>query len=121
MKITRILFLLFLLGAGALVGSELDELKERFAERLPEIQKMWKAGLVGENNQGFLTPRADLTEKQSELVAEENSDRKKIYELIAERSDETAEKVGRQRAAQIAEQAAEGLWLQDSEGKWYKK
>ncbi len=121
MKTLRIFSLLFFLGVSALAGSTMDELKERFADRLPAIQEMWKEGLVGENNQGYLAPRGSLSDQQKKIVAEENADRKEVYQLIASRSDESAEQVGKQRAAQIAKQAAEGLWLQDSEGNWYKK
>jgi len=121
MKKLLILFLLSSLGLNTLLGSNLDELKERFADRLPAIQQLWKSGLVGENNKGYLTARAPLNPDQKKLVAAENADRKEIYGLIASKSAESAEKVGQQRAAQIAEQADTGLWLQDSKGKWYKK
>jgi len=121
MKTIFLLFSLLLISASSLCGSSLDELKERFAERLPAIQELWKEGLVGENNRGYLSPRGELSEKQENLVEAENEDRKEIYKMIAERSNETVEQVGKQRAGQIAEQAAKGLWLQDSEGKWYKK
>jgi len=121
MKKAHYLFLLFLVGTTSLFASTTAELKERFAERLPEIQKLWKSGLVGENNQGYLSPRGDLTDEQMKLVKAENSDRKEIYQIIASNSSETVKQVGQQRAAQIAEQAAKGLWLQDSEGTWYKK
>ncbi|MEM0967495.1 MAG: DUF1318 domain-containing protein [Verrucomicrobiota bacterium] len=120
MRTIRILFI-FCLPLSLFSSVDTVALKERFAERLPSIEKLWMEGMIGENNQGYVTPRENLSRKNKKLVEAENADRKIAYELIAARSDVPAIKVGQQRAVQIAEQAADGLWLQNAQGEWYQK
>jgi len=95
--------------------------QKRTLDRLEERENLWNRGLIGENNAGFVSARSSLNNKQREMVAEENKDRTIIYTAIAARTNSTAEEVGKQRAAQIAKAAKRGLWLQDMEGKWYRK
>ena len=60
-------------------------------------------------------------ERKSRRCAAENVDRKLVYEAIAKKQGTTPEVVGKHRAAQIADKALPGEWLQDANGKWYKK
>ena len=88
--------------------------------RLPEIKALKDKGLVGENNKGLLEFVGQQKEKQ-DVVTAENQDRQKVYQAIAKQQGTTAELVGKHRAVQIAAKAQPGTWLQDANGKWYKK
>jgi uncharacterized protein YdbL (DUF1318 family) len=95
-------------------------IKERMQERLPSIVELKKAGVVGENNLGYLE-FVGAEKKGEDIVTAENDDRKKVYEAIAKQSETTIELVGERRAKQIAEKADPGEWLKDEAGKWYQK
>jgi uncharacterized protein YdbL (DUF1318 family) len=112
---------LFLLAV--FVQAESAELKERFLQRMPQLEKMKDQGWIGENNLGFLVFRSDAGQSKEniEIVSAENEDRKTVYAEIAAKVNTSAEAVGKRRAAQIAALAAVGHWLQDAEGNWYQK
>jgi uncharacterized protein YdbL (DUF1318 family) len=105
-------------AAGAFASAK--EIRGRMIARLPEIKALKAKGLVGENNKGFLEFVGQKKEKQ-EVVTAENKDRKKVYKAIAKQQGTTVELVGKHRAIQIATKAHPGEWLQDADGKWYKK
>lgn len=106
----------FLLSAYSFAGG----IKERMKARKPVISDLKAAGIVGENNIGFLAYVSNKKEKE-DVVNAENEDRKKVYAAIAKRQGVTAEAVGKRRALQISEIAEKGEWLQDNTGKWYRK
>jgi uncharacterized protein len=95
-------------------------IKERMYERLPAIKALKAGGVVGENNQGYLTIRNQDT-PQKGLIDAENQDRQTIYNAIAKKQGTTPELVGQRRAIQIAEKADSGTWIQDPKGKWRAK
>lgn len=97
------------------------EVKQRMAARLPQIDAAKLKGTIGENNQGFLEARGNAGAEVQSIIDAENADRRVVYEAIAKSTGSTAEKVGRTRAAQIAERAASGVWLQRPSGEWYRK
>lgn len=113
--------ILGLLTATVANGQSLNAIKADMKERLPQIEKLWKQGLVGEDNQGYLASRGQLSDAQKKLMEAENKDRKAVYAAIAQSAGSTVAKVGAQRALQIAKRAANGLWLQAPDGTWYKK
>ena len=106
----------FLFTASAFSGG----IKERMRDRLPTIIELKAAGVIGENNQGFLSFVGDRKPEQA-LVDAENKDRQMVYEAIAKQQGTTAAVVGQRRALQIAEKARPGEWLQDAGGKWSRK
>jgi Uncharacterized protein conserved in bacteria len=112
---------IFVLAAG--VRAENAELKARFLERKPLLDKMKDLGWVGENNLGFLEFRSETgkSEENGKAVAAENADRKTVYAEIAAQVNVDIIEVGKRRAVQIAKLAAPGHWLQDAEGSWYQK
>ena len=112
------IFLLIVFAAGAFPSAK--EIQARMLARLPEIKALKDKGLVGENNQGLLEFVGQQKEKQ-DVVAAENQDREMVYEAIAKQQGITVELVGKHRAIQIADKARTGEWLQDANGKWYKK
>jgi len=112
------IFLLIVFAAGAFPSAK--EIQARMLARLPEIKALKDKGLVGENNQGLLEFVGQQKEKQ-DVVAAENQDREMVYEAIAKQQGITVELVGKHRAVQIADKARTGEWLQDANGKWYRK
>ncbi len=112
---------IFVLAAGA--RAENAELKARFLERKPLLDKMKDLGWVGENNLGFLEFRSETgkSEENGKVVEAENADRKTVYAEIAAQVNVDIVEVGKRRAVQIARLAAPGHWLQDAEGRWYQK
>ena len=110
----------FILGILTADGYASDSIKERMINRLPVIKELKDRGIVGENNLGFLEFIGNQKEK-ADVVEAENTDRKTVYEAIAKKQGATVELVGRHRAVQIADKARPGEWLQDANGKWYKK
>lgn len=97
------------------------DIKARMQQRLPTIVQMKAEGIIGENNMGFLEFIPGAARKNEDVVIAENNDRQMVYEAIARQQNTTAELVGKRRAIQIAQNAVEGEWLQDSSGRWYKK
>ena len=115
-----ILFILFCIVFAAGAFASAKEIRDRMISRLPEIKALKAKGFVGENNKGYLEFVGQQKEKQ-EVVTAENQDRQKVYQAIAKQQGTTAELVGKHRAIQIAAKAQPGTWLQDANGKWYKK
>jgi len=103
--------------AGAAWG---QDIKARMHDRLPAIVALKAAGVVGENNQGYLTILKQPTDKKA-LVDAENQDRRTIYEAIAKQQKTTPELVGQRRAMQIAEKSDPGSMIQDARGNWIRK
>lgn len=97
------------------------DIKTRMKERLPTIVQMKAAGIIGENNQGFLAFVPGAAVNNENVVAAENEDRQMVYEAIARQQGVSVSLVGERRASQIAENASPGDWLQNESGKWYSK
>ena len=111
-------FILALLITNGYASSQ--DIKQRMIERLPVIAALKAKGLVGEDNRGYLQFIGQKKENE-DVVAAENKDRQMVYEAIAKQQGTTVELVGQHRAIQIADKAQSGEWLQDANGKWYKK
>ena len=107
---------IILLSANSLSAG----IKDRMKARIPEIKALKEKGAIGENNKGYLEAIGKSAPKSS-VVADENKDRKKVYEAIAKKQGVSAAAVGQRRALQIAEKANPGEWLQNKSGKWYQK
>ncbi len=120
MRTNYLLTLALALLICSLAGTALaGELKDRLIARKPAIVALLADGTVGENNKGFLDFRG--AQKQADVVAAENQDRAAVYQLIAKKAGTTPDMVGQRRAAQIAEAAPGGTWLQKPDGTWYQK
>lgn len=123
--ITRILFVcaaLFALTAAAPVAQAQSaaELRNKMAQRLPQIDDLKAKGAIGENNRGFVEVR-EAAPNADRVVSDENRDREVVYALIAKETGATPEAVGRARAKQIASQSRSGVWVQAESGAWKKK
>ncbi|MGW8288454.1 MAG: YdbL family protein [Desulfobulbales bacterium] len=115
------LFILLIFSTEGLCFAGAADIKARMQQRLPTIVQLKSEGVVGENNLGYLEFVPGAAQKMGNIVAEENSDRKMVYEAIAKQQNTTADLVGKRRAIQIGQRAAAGEWLQNDSGKWYKK
>ncbi|MBN1863399.1 MAG: YdbL family protein [Victivallales bacterium] len=104
--------------AGVSVSADV---RERMSKRLPDINRLKDALVVGEDNKGYLALKGDVGDADKKLVEDENADRKEAYEMLAKQTKTSVELVQTRRAAQIAEKAKPGIWLQKPDGEWYKK
>ncbi len=116
-----------IIAASILIGvfilstySFAEGIKERMKARKPAISALKAAGILGENNLGFLAFVGEKREKQ-DIVDAENKDRKKVYTAIGKQQGVPVKDVGKRRALKIAATAKPGAWLQNDAGKWYQK
>ena len=117
---TLTVFLVLAVILGTASAAVAGGIKERMKSRLPAIKALKAQGVVGENNQGFLSFVGGAAAGK-DVVDAENADRRKVYGAIARQQGTTAALVGQRRALQIADTAAPGTPLQNAGGKWYKK
>jgi uncharacterized protein YdbL (DUF1318 family) len=104
----------------AAAADDLNAIKGRMEQRLPQLDALKAKGLVGENNRGMMELRGGDVDA-GDAVAAENRDRGMVYAEIAKQTRTSVEQVARHRARQIAEGSAAGVWLQKDDGTWYKK
>ena len=119
-----IMLSVFVLLTGMAPFAHADDsavIKSRMAQRLSEVVSLKQSGAVGENNQGYLTVRGNLSSAQSATVKAENNDRKAVYGIIASKTKSNIAAVGKTRAASIRKSAPKGTWLQLSSGHWQQK
>ena len=112
------LLIVVIISFGGLAWGQ--DIKARMRARLPAIVDLKNNGVVGENNQGYLTILKKKTAKKA-VVEAENKDRRSIYRAIAKQQGTTPELVGQRRAIQIAKKADPGTWFQGPKGKWRQK
>jgi len=117
-RLSVVLFVLFVLASG--VSAFAQGIKARMQARLPEIVALKTAGIVGEDNRGYLAFVGSARQKV-DIVEAENEDRLQVYGVIAKQQGTTVDVVGKLRAKQIAENAAPGEWLQNEQGQWIRK
>ncbi len=115
-----VIFAITALLAGGSYALDMGAIKARMKDRLPEIKILKVNGIIGENNSGYLEYLGNEKPK-ADMVQAENQDRKAVYEAIAQQQGTTVPVVGKHRAAQIEQKADPGEWLQDANGRWYKK
>jgi uncharacterized protein YdbL (DUF1318 family) len=111
-----------LLSAGAVSvrAEDLGAVKVRMSERLSKLDQLKASGVLGENNRGMVELRGSDAEA-GDVMAAENRDRGIVYAELAKQTGTHPDQVGRARARQIAASSAPGVWLQKSDGTWYKK
>lgn len=97
-----------------------ESLKERMTARRPTIEKLKAEGIVGESHQGYLA-FVGSTIKEKATVDAQNADRKKGYEIIAQKRGVKVEQIAKVRAAWYANNADKGHWVQKSNGQWQQK
>ena len=124
MKFKRSLVLMILAifasSTIALAAPTKKELQAKFEQRYPEIKKAKSAGKVGETSAGFLEAVKDADSALSNLIDEENSDRRALYELIAKEENVDANIVAKRAAQRNFKKAAPGEYIKE-DGKWKQK
>lgn len=100
----------------------MDDIKKNMIARKPKLDKLKKAGSIGETLGGFLEAMKDakLSAEETKQIADENEERKLIYAEIAKKESTTVSKVGELRAKKIYSTAEEGTFIQNKDGKWEK-
>lgn len=105
-----------------LAADDAESLQKRFKERYDKLVELKKQGQVGETWEGYVQPVSDSPDAATKkLTDEENADRGKLYALIAEKENTTADKVASRNAARNFEKARPGEYLKGKDGKWQKK
>lgn len=112
---------LLLVTAVSAFAQNSAELKQRMAQRLPQIVEMKTNLLIGENNQAYLTILKPVSDAQKAIVEGENADRKTVYSLLAQQTGASLELVQAKRAGQLREQATSGTMVQTEKGEWIVK
>ena len=105
-----------------------SELKEQFEQRFPAIERLKNQGRVGETFGGFLeaVEGKELDDKAKDLIEQENRDRKKLYDLIANdvKNQErkiSAEKVAERNARRNLSNAKPNEFLKTKDGVWVQR
>lgn len=103
-------------------ANERAELRERFEERYPQLQRLKLDGQVGETHQGMVEAAPDVTlpTAASRVVEAENTDRRRLYQLLAEETGATPDIVAQRNARRNFERAQTGEWLKHPDG-WRRK
>lgn len=100
--------------------SKMQQLRERFKERYPQVQALKQAGTIGETDEGYLAFVKEKDSKAEKIVDAENADRKALYAQIAQQENTTPELVAVRNAKRNFEKAQPGEYLREN-GKWKKK
>lgn len=98
MRLTiRLLIPLLLLSAAlGAFADDFADVKETIRLRAPDVQELKARGLLREGAKGLLEPAsAEITLPQRNILELENADRKRMFPLIAQRSQSTPEDVAR--------------------------
>ena len=115
--LSMLIGMIFSLTTTAVAG---NGIKARMKARLPAIRELKDSRLAGENNQGFLEVLGNAI-KNREVVESENSDRRMVYDAIANQQGIQADAVGRLRAIKNAERARPGDMIQNENNDWIQK
>ncbi|MGH2821407.1 MAG: YdbL family protein [Actinomycetota bacterium] len=100
-----------------------EELRQRFEQRYAKLQEFKEAGSVGETHEGFVeaVKPGVAGEDHTELVDAENTDRRELYKLLAEKEKTTPDKVAERNAERNFRKAKPGEFLKGKDGQWRKK
>jgi uncharacterized protein YdbL (DUF1318 family) len=107
--------------AAGLQASAVTDAQERILARTPQIDSLKTSGAVGEDANGYLAKRTQLSGRQDALVESENKDRRILYQVAAQRTNQSVEEAGKQRGLQNFARARPGVWLKKANGEWVKK
>lgn len=112
------------LAAGVCAGAtadEMTELRQRFQARDAAVSKLKAEGVIGETALGVLDVPKDADAAARKLMGEENADRRRLYELIAEKEGAAVATVADRAARRNFARAKSGEWLKYPDGAWRQK
>jgi uncharacterized protein len=119
--IVSVLVVIFGLGAVAFAQTK-SELRQRFKERLKDVDRLKADGLVGETYDGWLAVvKKDLNKKEQKILDDENDDRRALYRLIADDEKTTADHVGERNGTRNRKNLRVGEWFKTKDGDWEQK
>ncbi|MCE9591946.1 MAG: YdbL family protein [Planctomycetes bacterium] len=113
--------LLGLFASPMVRADEKDDLKESFRKRHASLVAAKNEGKIGETAQGYVEAVKAADENAKELIAGENSDRRRLYAIIAKEQGATPETVAERNAVRNFREASKGHWLKGKDGKWFQK
>lgn len=117
------------LAVSAAAGPESKaELKEQFERRYPAIGRLKSQGKVGETFEGFVdaVQEAKLDDDAKKLIDDENRDRRKLYDLIADEvknreRNVSADKVAERNARRNLANAKPNEYIKSKDGVWVQR
>lgn len=118
--LVALLALLMVPSMGLGKTSKMQQLRERFKQRYPQVEALKQAGIVGETDGGYLDYVKQKDPEAEKIVDAENADRKALYAEIAQQEQTTPELVAVRNAKRNFEKAKPGEYLREN-GKWRKK
>lgn len=117
-----VLVILASAGAPALAADadlEVKAVMDRIKQRTPKSLKLKDAGTIGETWKGLLeTVKATKEKEVNKLVTEENTDREKLFRLLATKSSTTVQKVRQGFAVFRFRKAANSHFYKGLNGAW---
>jgi len=102
--ITRVFYIL-LAGALLLSADEESDLQQRVRERAPAIAALKTSCTIKEDGNGGLLTLKRLEPQQMTAIDAENADRRRIFELVAEKSKQPIDAVTKRFAERIGKNA----------------
>jgi hypothetical protein len=99
-----------------------DAIKQSMKARYARLMKLKREGIVGETTTGMVEAvENDAGETVKELVAAENADRRRLYELIAGQTGTTTREVAGNNALRLFKKASPTVKFKTAEGAWKSK
>ena len=109
-------------GQASDARARMGELRDRFKDRLPAMQKLRAAGKVGETSVGTVEAvKGRLEKDEQKLMDAENADRAELYQIIARQQGTTAAKVARIDGTRRIKELPRGEYYKDEDGNWKQK
>ncbi len=122
--------LMFLLAAGFVTTNaqdkdeDKDTIKETMKARYETLTKLKEEQKIGETTKGFVEATTEAfakDEKIKAIVDGENTDRGKLYAIIAKDTETSPEVVGKNNALRIFKKAGDEELFKGKEDKWVAK
>ncbi|QNN23644.1 YdbL family protein [Planctomycetales bacterium ZRK34] len=109
-------------GVASVRADDLNDLKQRFQQRYPALVKAKAAGTIGETAKGYVEAvKGSVPGDLAKLMADENADRRKLYEILANKEGTTPEHIAERNAIRNFERARSGEYLKGRDGQWHQK
>jgi len=111
---------------------DIKSIQSSQASRIDSLIQYKKKGYIGENNEGYLILRKEsdvsskklLAKKVSQVISDENSDRKKLYEIALDTNkmdSSNLPKIQRSFSRSFQAESPSDTWVQSPGGSWAKK
>ena len=110
---------LLTLGSPLLAQDSIESVTKSMQSRYRELYKAKLAGQIGETLEGFVA--AVKGGGPGGLIEAENADRRKLYQLLAQKEGISVDEVARTAAARNFRNAGPEEWLRGPDGQWTQK